>query len=80
MQKEFVPLEPYVWIKTGAQLVVRPLGIGEEVLGKWSGSLKGLTTAELLEYNPKNQAETSSERPSKKWGETTDTCYLQLPD
>lgn len=33
--------ESYVWIRAGPQLVVGAPGSGDEMLGKWSGSLKG---------------------------------------
>lgn len=76
-----MPLEPYVWIKTGVQLVVRVPGTGEEVLGKPSGSLKGTHDSRNTGIQrSKEPAETSPERPSEKCGETIDTCCLRLPD
>lgn len=56
LQKEFVPLEPNVWIKTRAQLVVGRCGgpgNGEEALGKCSGSLKGSHDSRNTGIQPK---------------------------
>lgn len=61
--------QPYDWIRAGPRLVVGAPGSVEEVLGKWSGSLRGCSSSTETGVQSQEAGRKPPERPLAGWGE-----------